>query len=63
MDHNIQRANPDDIFLWPDDANPAGATRCYRSEYERGHYQQMSDDFRVIPAGCEEWQRIEGQTA
>lgn len=38
----IQPASAQDIFLWP------CGTKCYRSEYEAGHYQQMSDDFEVI---------------
>lgn len=37
--------SPDDVFLWPD------GTACYRHEWERGHYQIMSDDFEVIPEG------------
>lgn len=52
-DHSIRAATPDDIFLWPD------GTRCYRHEHERGHHQQMSDDFEVIPAGSQRWQIIE----
>jgi len=35
----------EDIFLWPD------GTRCFRSEYEAGHYQMMSDDFEVLRDG------------
>ncbi len=36
---------PEDIFLWPD------GTRCFRSEYEAGHYQMMSDDFEILREG------------
>lgn len=39
----IQLASSNDLFLWPD------GTRCYRGEYEQGYYQQMSDDFEVVP--------------
>lgn len=52
---NIQLCSDDDIFLWP------CGTRCYRSEYEQGNYQQMSDDFEIIPFGSERYKVVEEQ--
>ncbi len=49
----IQPASADDIFLWP------CGTKCYRSEYEQGHYQQMSDDFEVIAVGSPRYECVE----
>jgi hypothetical protein len=50
----IQLASPDDIFLWP------CGTKCYRSEYERGHYQQMSDDFEVVAVDSPRYSSVDG---
>ncbi len=51
----IQLQSSEDVFLWPD------GTRCYREEYEQGHYQMMSDDFEVIPVGSERYKAVAGQ--
>lgn len=51
----IQLISIDDLFIWPD------GTRCFRADYERGHYQQMSDDFEVVPEGSERWRAISGE--
>lgn len=50
----IQLQSSEDIFLWPD------GTRCYREEYEQGHYQIMSDDSEVIPVDTERHRTIAG---
>lgn len=53
---NIQSKSSEDIFLWSD------GTQCYREEYELGYYQQMSDDFEVIPVNTERYAAVNGQT-
>jgi len=56
---SIQPASSEDIFLWPD------GTRCFRHEYDQGHYQQMSDDFEIVPEGTARYDAVlsDGETS
>lgn len=45
----IRPISDEDLLVWPD------GTRCYRSEYARGEYAYLGDDFIVLPADSEEW--------
>jgi hypothetical protein len=44
--------SPDDIFLWPDDA------QCLRSEWENGEMTHRSDDFMVVSVDSDEYESV-----
>ncbi|MDR0479227.1 MAG: hypothetical protein LBH31_05380 [Burkholderiaceae bacterium] len=51
--HAAPEESPDDIFLWPDDA------QCLRSEWEEGEMAHRSDDFIVVGVDCDEYDQVQ----
>lgn len=51
----MKLASPNDIFVWP------CGTTCYRSEYERGHYDQLGMEFVILTPGDHEYEDFSGR--